>query len=91
MKENLYKVKLGPYARADLREIGTYYRNQAGDRVADEIMGRIYKDLSILKTFPRIGPAYEREKHRIFLVYEGRYVALYVPDEKRRLVGAEDG
>jgi len=55
--------------------------------LAEKIMERIYKDLSIFEKFSKAGWPHEgREKHRIFYIFDGRYAALYLFYEKKRQV-----
>ena len=86
MMENLYNLKFLSKARADLSKIGEYYRNKAGDTVADKVMGHISEGIFILENHPKAGRFYRHYEQRRLTVYDGRYLVFYVLDEKRRQI-----
>ena len=86
MNEDSYVVDFLPKARADLSRIEEYYLKEASCQVAAKAMRSIYNGIFILKNRPKAGWAYDSEARRIWYVYDGRYVVLYLLHEEIRLV-----
>lgn len=74
-----YPIVLGQEAEADLAELTAYLAREAGGRIAERQLGRIFEKLHLLAEFPRIGHARSEivSPRRAFVV--APWVVLYDP------------